>query len=125
MRIASALIAAGLLLTTTAHATSNDLLPIERGTYVRDGADATDPPFVAMLAYDGSSFSGPHSSACTSTLLEHRDANYRVSTTCLADGDGTPAAPHTEQADIVVQSTTRLRFSHGDDTAIYRCVKGS
>jgi hypothetical protein len=127
MRIAPAFVALGMFLAISAEAPAEakDLLPLAHGTYVREDFDAADAPFAAILEYDGSAFSGPHSSACVSKVLDHDGAKYRVSTTCSAAGDGSPAAPYTEKERIVVQSPTRMQFTHGDDMAIYRLVKAS
>jgi hypothetical protein len=125
MRIAQTLLAAAMLVAASAHAETKDLLPLAHGTYVREGYDAEDAPFAAILEFDGSTFSGAHSSACVSEVLDHDGAKYRVRTTCFAEGDGTPAAPYSEKERIVVQSPTRMQFTHNDDTAIYRLVKSS
>ena len=127
MRVAPAFVALGMLLAVSAQAPAQakDLLPLAHGTYVREEFDAVDPPFAAILEYDGSTFSGPHASACASRILDHDGAKYRISTTCSAQGDGTPAVPYTEKERIVVQSPTRMQFTHGDDMAVYRLVKAS
>ena len=125
MRIVQALLAAGMLVAVSAHAETKNLLPLEHGTYVREDFDATDAPFAAIIEYDGSTFAGPHSSACVSEVLDHDGAKYRIRTTCFAEGDGTPAAPYSEKERIVVQSPTRMQFTHNDDSAVYRLVKAS
>ena len=94
MRLARAFLSAAMLLAVSAHAESKDLLPLEHRTYVLEGYDAVDAPFAAILEYDGSTFSGPHSSACVSEVLDHEGAKFRIRTTCFADGDGTPGAPY-------------------------------
>jgi hypothetical protein len=127
MRIAPTLVALGMFLAASAQAqaATKDLLPLVHGTYVREGFDAVDPPFAAIVEYDGTTFSGPHSSACVSQVLDHDGAKYRVSTTCYGEGDGTPAVPYTEKERVVVQSATQMKFTHGDDMAVYRLVKAS
>ena len=125
MRISNALIVAGLLSVVSAQVEARSLLPLEAGTYVREGVDVVDAPFAALVAYDGSAFSGPHSSACRSKLLSHRGATYRLSTTCEALGDGTPAVATTEVERVVVVSPTRMRFARGDDVALYRLAPRS
>jgi hypothetical protein len=123
--LAQTLFVAGMFVAASAHAGSKDILPLQHGTYVREGYDAEDPPFAAILEFDGSTFSDPHSSACVSEVLDHDGAKYRVRTTCFAAGDGTPAAPYSQKERVVVQSPTRMQFTHDDDTAVYRLVKAS
>ena len=119
MLIARTLVVAGLFVTLSAFAVAKDLLPVEHGIYVREGTGAGDVPFAATLTYDGSTIAGPHSSACRSTLLSRDGDTHRVSTTCDALGDGTPAVPYTEEERIVVVSARRIRFEHGNDAAWY------
>jgi hypothetical protein len=125
MRITHALTIAGLLIAGSAHAAQHDLLPLQSGTYVRDGASVQDAPLAALIIYDGAAISGPHSSACRSTVLSHHGAMYRLSTTCAALGDGTPAVAYTETQRIVVRSRTTMRFAHGEDVASYRLAPTS
>jgi hypothetical protein len=125
MRAAHILVVAGLFFAVSAQAGAKDLLPIEHGTYVREGVDAADPPFAAIFEYDGATISGPHSSQCTSTVTSHEDEKYLLSTTCNALGDGTPAAPYTEEERVVVRSATRVKFAHGHDVEAYRLVTPS
>jgi hypothetical protein len=125
MRTTSTLATVGMLLAISGHAEAADILPLEHGTYVREGYDAASAPFAAILEYDGSTISGPHSSACVSEVLDHDGAKYRIKTTCFAEGDATPATPYKERERIVVVSSTRMQFTHGDDQAIYRLVRDS
>jgi hypothetical protein len=122
MRLTNELIVAGLLVVGCAQAAAQDLLPVEHGTYVREGFSAEDPPFAAIIEYDGTTLSGPHSNACRSTVLSHHGKDYLLSTTCAALGDGTPAAPYGEEERVVVQSSTKIRLAHGNDAASYRLV---
>ncbi len=120
MRIAHALVVAGFLTLSSNLAFAQDLLPVEHGTYVREGTSVDDAPFAAILEYDGTTIAGPHSSACRSTVVSREGNEYRVSTTCDALGDGTPATPYTEEERVVVESARTIRFAHGTDVASYR-----
>ncbi len=97
-----------------------ETLPIDRGTWVREGYACHDAPFAAMFSYDGQSISGPHSSRCETSVVAQAGTTYDVSTTCRGLGDGTPDAPFTEAERFTVESATRVEFAHRQDRAEYR-----
>ena len=77
-----------------ASAAETSLLPLEPGTYVVSSfKPCQQAPLAAAVQFDGLSFSGPHASDCTSSILAHQDTTYQVATECRALGDGTPAKP--------------------------------
>ncbi len=102
-----------------ATASTNSLVPIAAGTWVRDGTACQDAPFAAQFSFDGQAFAGPHASGCRTKVLSHDSDSYRMSTTCTALGDGTPTAKTTEVQRLTIVSPTTVRFSHSKDTAIY------
>lgn len=68
----------------------HDQLSLKHGTYVLESAECKEPPFAAMISWDGVGFSGPHASRCTSRVLNRHGNQFALSTTCSALGDGTP-----------------------------------
>lgn len=82
-------------------------LPLQPGTYVREGSECVDPPFAAMMTYDGKAFSDPHSHDCRSTIVSRKGADYVVRTNCIAAGVG--AAPRVAETErVTVLSPTRI-----------------
>ncbi len=81
-------------------------LSLKHGTYVLADSGCADPPFAAMMFWNGTGFSGAHASKCTTHVLSHRGNHYKVSTTCTALGDGTPEPAGSE--DAVTLSLTRV-----------------
>ncbi len=106
------------------------ILPLAPGTYVRDGVQCRNAPFAAMLSFDGKALSDPHSSACVTILLRRQGKRFGLSTTCSANGDGSPATPYREMQTVVRLSSTHMLFSHAtgagkSDTAGYRLCAAS
>ena len=102
--------AAVLVVCVLAHASPAGFLPLKPGTYVASSdRPCAEAPFAAVKAFDGRAFSGPHRSACTSSIVGRRGQTYRVSTVCHALGDGTPA-PVTGALEII-----RVRSSSSFD----------
>jgi len=99
-------------------------LPIQVGTYVRAGSDCKDPPFAAMMTYDGKAFADPHSHACRSTIIRQEGKAYTVQTSCIAAGEG--AGPRVTQTErFMILSRTRLKAlgkteMGRPDTAVFR-----
>lgn len=71
-----------------------DQLSLKHGTYVLKTAQCKEPPFAAMMYWDGVGFFGPHATRCKSRLLNRRGSQFTLSTTCTAFGDNTPDASH-------------------------------
>jgi hypothetical protein len=111
-----------LLLAMLATSASASLLPLRPGTYVQAGSACRDPAFAVMFDYDGQHFSYPHATQCTSTITSHAGRTYRLSETCKANGDGSPATADTTHATYTVLSSTRVSISHGPKAAssLYR-----
>ena len=102
--------AAVLVVCILAHAAPAGSLPLKPGTYVASSdRPCAEAPFAAVKAFDGKAFSGPHESACTSSIVGRQGHRYRVSTVCHALGDGTPT-PETEALE-----TIRVRSSSSFD----------
>lgn len=92
-------------------------LPLDAGIYVVTGyKPCNSAPFAGVRQFDGRSFSGPHASACESTILEHSGANYRVKTDCQALGNGAPAPASSEVVDVRVKSRTSFFLVHDNRT---------
>ena len=114
-----------------AQAAHGAALPLEAGVYVRDGVPCHDAPFAALIQYDGASFSGPHSSDCTTTVVNRNGAkSYSLQTTCHAAGDGSAAAGSTEKETLTVLSPSHLIFAHPTglrvvDQAAYRLCRSA
>ena len=72
----------------------HDQLSLKHGAYVLDSSDCKEPPFAAMLSWDGVGFFGPHSSRCKTRVLSLQGNQFKLSTTCAALGDGTPDTSH-------------------------------
>ena len=84
----------------------HDELSLKRGTYVREGSECKEPPFAAMMSWDGIGFAGPHSSKCKTRVLSRHGNQFSVSTACNAIGDGTPKP--SGQFDVEILSLVRL-----------------
>jgi hypothetical protein len=98
------------------HALAQDELSLKHGTYVLEGTGCKEPPFAAMMSWDGAGFSGPHDSRCTSSVLSHHGSEYRVRTTCAAQGDGSPnpsGRPEVETFSLTRLSSTRFSIAEG------------
>ncbi len=94
-------------------------LPIRHGVYVVDSWKCTDAPNAAITVWDGSGFSGAHSSGCTSHIARLPNGSYGVSTACRALGDGTrdPAGAALKDTMTLKRwSSTKFTVTKG-----YRC----
>lgn len=122
-------VAAALTAATSASAAAvagvKDPLPIEPGTYVREGSFCANAPFAAIFTYDGHDFAGPHSNDCDSRVVSLDGTTYQVATTCRALGDGTPTAPETEIAWVRVKSQVSVQVDRRGDSAAYRRCSGA
>lgn len=65
-------------------------LSLKQGVYVARPYPCKGAPNTAILQWDGTGFSGAHSSKCTTRVLSHVGTRYDLSTTCSAMGDGSP-----------------------------------
>ena len=63
----------------------------------------------ATMQWDGVGFSGAHSSKCTSQVLSHEGNDFRVGTSCAAEGDGSANLPG--HADVETFSLTRVTYT--------------
>lgn len=103
-------------------------LPLRSGTYVQSDTPCRDAPFAAMMSYDGKGIGDPHSAQCLSRILARHGNRYRVSTTCRANGDGSPAKPTTEIATLRIPSRTSFVYasagSSGAGSAYRLCPSG-
>ena len=99
---------------------ATDLLPIDHGTWVRDGYACDDAPLAASFTYDGQAPHGAHASRCDAAVVAQDGSTYELSSTCRGEGDGTPSRPFTEIERFTVASPTRLTFAHQQDRADYR-----
>ena len=96
-----------------------DQLLLKHGTYVQEPNECKDPPLAAMMYWDGVGFSGPHSSACTSSVLSHHGKQFSVSTSCTSLGDGTPnpsGQPYVEAFSLARLSSARFVMSKDKQT---------
>ena len=64
--------------------------PLKRGVYVATPFACKGAPNAAIMDWDGTGFSGAHSTRCTTHVLSSAGTTYKVSTKCLALGDGSP-----------------------------------
>lgn len=105
------------------------IVPLRSGTYVLSGTSCRDAPFAATMRYDGKGLSDPHSAQCRSRILQRSGNRYRVSTTCRANGDGSPATPTTEIAMLRIRSRIAFVYAVAGPVAnasTYRlCPSGS
>jgi hypothetical protein len=100
--------AAAMTLALTAGVTSAATLPLVVGTYVRDEFACRDAPFAAIKDFDGRAVSGAHSSDCDTVVLRRRGSTFTTTTTCKAEGDGTPMQPFTQVQTVQVLSSRRF-----------------
>jgi hypothetical protein len=88
-RLFSAILSSALILVPLAAFSGDQPLSLKHGLYMR-GRLCKGAPNAEILAWDGSGFSGAHSSQCTSQAQHQNGARYQIKTTCLKLGDGTP-----------------------------------
>ena len=113
-----------LAATTLSQAATTALLPIASGTYAVAGSKpCRDAPLAGVAQFDGRALHGPHGSDCTSSLLGRHGRTCRISTTCRALGDGSPARPDTQVRTVRVESRTRFAVIAGGARTDYaRCA---
>jgi hypothetical protein len=98
-------VSSGLLL-----AQARPSLPLRPGTYVVSSVQCDGAPFAVTKFWNGSAFSDPHDSACTTKILQARGTEYRLDTVCRAEGDGTPSAPSHERARVKLMDRQTFEF---------------
>jgi hypothetical protein len=86
------------------------VLPLRSGTYVLSGTPCRDAPFAAMMRFDSKGLSDPHSAQCRSRILARSGSRYRLTTTCRANGDGSPATPTTKIATMRIRTTASFVY---------------
>ena len=94
--------------------TQDQSLTLTPGVYVREPAPCKGAPNAAIMSWDGAGFSGPHSSKCKSKVLQKNGAKYQVSTSCSAQGDGSPnpnGNPYVEAFLLTRVSSTRFTIA--------------
>jgi hypothetical protein len=97
------------LFATSLVSSSQDQLSLRHGVYVRSETPCKDAPNAAIIVWDGSEFSGAHSSKCTSHV-NHRDGSrFQISTSCLAQGDGSPNPSGLASVDSFLLNRLSLR----------------
>ena len=120
MRAATSL----LLGTCCLSAVTAQTLPLRHGKYVVESSSCSDAPNAAILHWDGAGFSGAHSSQCTSHSTHLSDGSYRVTTACMAVGDGSPA-PSKARAEVAITvrriSDTKFVISSNPDRTYRWC----
>jgi hypothetical protein len=99
-------------------------LSLKVGVYVRAESPCRGAPNAAILSWNGTGFSGAHSSQCKSHV-EHQDGTrFAINTRCAALGDGSANTAGFDYTDsFVLNRLSRSRFEliKGDqDKAIYR-----
>jgi hypothetical protein len=77
-----------MFFTTSLVSFAQTQLSLRHGTYVRSTMPCKDAPSAAIISWDGSAFSGAHSSKCTSNVAHGEGSHFQVSTSCSAQGDG-------------------------------------
>lgn len=83
-------------------------MSLRHGIYVDQSVSCKEAPLASMRSWDGVGFSGPHSSRCTSQMVNHHGNEFRVTTSCAALGDGTP----TPSGKVDVETITVTQLSH-------------
>jgi hypothetical protein len=101
--------ALGLILSATGAAAAT--LPLNDGTYMREGTACHEAPFAAQFSYSAGAFSYPHATQCRSVIARHSGRTYAVRETCAAEGDGTPARPDTLTTQYRVLSADRVTLT--------------
>ena len=99
------------VLTASGPLSGGPVLPLRYGTYVLSRTPCRDAPFAAMMRFDARGLSDPHSVQCRSRVLARSGNRYRVSTTCRANGDGSPATPTTEIATLNIRTQASFVYS--------------
>jgi hypothetical protein len=92
-------------------------LSLKHGVYVNAEARCRGAPNAGILFWDGTGFSGAHSSRCKSRVLKQSGARFQIDTTCKALGDGSPSPLVTDYVDSFL--LTRL------SSASFEVLKGN
>jgi len=99
-------------LATLAVSAAAATLPLKPGDYVRAGFACAGAPLAARLSYDGRSFTGAHTSNCSTTVRSIQGSRYVLQSTCGAAGDGSPTLSYTEAQTVTVRTSSRITFTH-------------
>lgn len=97
-------------------------LHLRHGEYVHESIPCNNPPFAAMMSWNGIGFSGPHSAQCRSRVLTHSGNRYDISTACAALGDDTPdASAYVDTFTVTRLSESRFKLTKaGNPAGTYR-----
>ena len=104
-----AIIAAASLSLPFAGIAQNQGPALKPGVYVQQKQPCKGAPNAAIMVWDGTAFSGAHSSHCASHILRRDPAHFQVSTVCSALGDGSPIAVGSNAPDSFL--LTRLSYT--------------
>jgi hypothetical protein len=122
------IVLAAWMLIPFAASSQDQHLTIKPGVYVREPAQCKGAPNASILSWDGTGFSGPHSSKCTSTVLRKNGKKYEISTSCSALGDGSPnpsGTPFVESFALTWLSSARFTIAKDNQPAgTYRWCSG-
>jgi hypothetical protein len=99
-------------------------LSLRHGIYARAASPCKGAPNASLLSWDGMGFSGAHATRCSTHVVHKAGRHCQVSTTCLAQGDGTaiaPGADYSDQFSLNRLSNTRFELLRDHQAkAIYR-----
>lgn len=117
MRIRSGATMLVLLFATEASAAS---IPLRPGDYGTVDLACDHQPNATILSFDGRSFSYPHASKCTDTIVMRSAGVLTIAETCRAAGDGSPATSDTDTFKLRRQGAERFALTRGTTTVSYR-----
>ena len=99
-------------------------LPLEKGTYILDGAGDTceAAPNAATLYFDGNSILGPHGEPCTSKVASVNGQRYQVEMACIVLAKDGTVMPELKSMVFDINNRTSFTTMHGQDhMKFHRC----
>ena len=100
------------------------MLPLDKGTYILDGAGANcaAAPNAATLYFDGNSILGPHGEPCTSKITAVDGQRYTVNMACVVLMQDGTVLPELKTMIVDVDGRTRFSTQHGQGAVnFHRC----
>lgn len=100
-----------------ANATS---IKLKAGDYGATDVACNDQPNATTISFDGRSFSYAHATRCTDTITKRSTGGMRITETCRAAGDGSPAKPTTQSFELRQKGAARFTLIKNGSAMPYR-----
>jgi hypothetical protein len=99
-------------------ATAQQQLSLKHGLYVLQQEACNGAANAAIMSWDGSAFSGPRSSKCSSRVVQKDGQQFQISTSCSALGDGSSnpsGKPYVESLVLTRLSDKLFKIMKGNE----------